>query len=107
MAIDAEQVRERVLAWFSRFQSKVALDSPGRLEISSGSQAKMRILGGAFIAASSLPTRTVVTTAPNDGGIQVTVEARDSIGLGLKTGMKGKYQTWTAEIVEGLREALA
>ena len=60
----------------------------------------------AFIAASSLPTRTAVSIASADAGSTVEVTARDAVGLGLKTGMKRKYEQWIASIVDGLRAAL-
>jgi hypothetical protein len=106
VSLDATQVRERALAWFSSVSFKIAVDTPDRLEVKSGSQAKMRGLGGAFIAATSLPTRTVVTMAPSGATTEVTVTASDAVGFGAKTGMKKKYEGWVGDIVAGLRTAL-
>lgn len=102
-----EQVRERVLAWFEPVRSTVTGDAPDRLEVKSGSQAKLRFLGGAFIGAGSLPTRTVVEMQVVDGTTQVTVTASDAIGFGAKTGIKSKYAVWLAEITAGLRAAVS
>ncbi|MGZ4691686.1 MAG: hypothetical protein ACXVKA_02695 [Acidimicrobiia bacterium] len=102
-----EQVRERTLGWFARVSYKLTVDAPDRLVIETGSQAKMRLLGGAFIAASSLPARTIVTMAPSAAGTDVTLSADDAVGFGLKTGMKGKYEKWLAEIVAGVQAATA
>jgi hypothetical protein len=99
-------VRDRVLAWFGPYSHRVRVDTPDRLEITSGSQAKMRIIGGAFIAGSSLPTLTIVTVEPAAGGSRVEVTAQDAIGFGLKTGMKHKYEQWVASIVDGIRATL-
>jgi hypothetical protein len=107
VSLDVAQVRERVLAWFASVSFKVADDTPDRLEVKSGSQAKMRGLGGAFIAATSLPTRTVITMVPSGATTEVTVTASDAVGIGAKTGMKAKYDGWTSDIVSGLRTALA
>lgn len=98
-------VRSKVLDWFKSYAYKIEEDEPIRLVVYSGSQVKMRLLGGAFIAASSLPTRTTIEFAPSGAGTSVTVSAQDSVGLGVKTGMKGKYEGWTAEITAGLRAA--
>ena len=62
--------------------------------------------GGAFIAASSLPTRTIVTIDSGSGGSKVGVTAQDAVGFGLKTGMRGKYERWVASVVDGIRAAL-
>jgi hypothetical protein len=102
----AAEVRERVLTWFRPYSHRVVVDTADRLEVASGSQAKMRIIGGAFIAASSLPTRTVVTIDAGAAGSRVGVTAHDAVGLGLKTGMKHKYERWLASIVDGIRGAL-
>jgi hypothetical protein len=100
------QVREGVLTWFRPYAHRVVVDTVDRLEVLSGSQAKMRLLGGAFIAASSLPTRTIVTIDAATGGSRVGVTAQDAVGFGLKTGMRGKYERWVASIVDGIRAAL-
>ena len=100
------EVRARVLTWFRPYAHRVLVDTVDRLEVASGSQAKMRLIGGAFIAASSLPTRTIVTMQPNAGGTGVGVTAQDAVGFGLKTGMKHKYEGWVASIVEGIGAAL-
>jgi hypothetical protein len=42
---------------------------------------------------------------PSGTGTSVSVTAQDSVGLGAKTGMKGKYEHWTEEIAAGLRAA--
>jgi hypothetical protein len=104
---DAAGVRERVLSWFAQLPHSVVSDGPERIEIKTGSQAKMRLLGGALIAASSLPIRTVVTLEPSSGGTWVTVTASDAVGFGVKTGMKGKYERRVAEVVTALRAAVS
>lgn len=58
-ALEPEHVREKALAWFGRVPYRIVSDTPDRIEIATGSQAKMRLLGGIFIAATSLPARTV------------------------------------------------
>jgi hypothetical protein len=100
------EVRERVLTWFRPYSHRVVVDTLAQLEVTSGSQAKMRLIGGAFIAGSSLPTRTVVTIAAGANGSSVGVTARDAVGFGLKTGMRRKYEEWIASIVDGIRAAL-
>jgi hypothetical protein len=103
-----EQARERALGWFAGYQHKVAQDSADHLEVKTGSQAKMRLLGGAFIAGSSLPTLTTLTIRPGAaGGSDVEVVSRDTVTVGVKTGMKKKYQRWLEEIGAGLQQALA
>lgn len=107
VSLSPEQVRERALAWFEPVRYTVTGDAPDRLEVKSGSQAKLRFLGGAFIGAGSLPTRTVVEMSVVDGTTQVTVTASDAIGFGAKTGIKSKYAVWLAEITAGLRAAVS
>ncbi len=106
VSLTPAEVRERVLTWFRPYSHRVVVDTLDRLEVVSGSQAKMRIIGGAFIAASSLPTRTVITIDAAAAGSRVGVTARDSVGFGLKTGMKHKYEQWVTSIVDGIRAAL-
>lgn len=107
VALDSAQIRERVLAWFAVVPHKVVVDTPTRLEVKSGSQLKMRLIGGAFIAGSSLPTHTTVLMESAGTVKDVTVTAADAVGFGVKTGMKGKYERRVAEIAAGIREALS
>jgi carbon monoxide dehydrogenase subunit G len=104
--LDPGQVRERVLGWFASYTHRVTSETAEQLVVASGSQAKMRLVGGAFIAGSSLPTKTVVMMQPSGAGTEVSVTAQDAVGIGLKTGMKGKYDTWLQEIVAGLQGTL-
>jgi hypothetical protein len=95
---------ERCRAWMAQHASaQVVAHTAERLELTSGSQVKLRLIGGGFIAASSLPVRTVVDAVATETGSELTVTAVDTVGFGIKTGMKGKYQRWLDEIVSGLR----
>jgi hypothetical protein len=106
VSLDASQIRDRVVKWFASVSFKIVTDTPERLELKSGSQTKMRGLGGAFIAPTSLPARTVITMAPSGATTTVTVTASDAVGFGAKTGMKKKYESWLADIVSGVRTTL-
>jgi|SRR5581483_12511951 len=101
-----DAVRQRILDWFARYRPRVD-ESENKLEIKTGSQLKMRMIGGAFIAGSSLPTRTTVTLTPSGGATNVSVVAEDTVTVGVKFGMKHKYETWLAEIGTGLKAACA
>jgi hypothetical protein len=98
-------VRARALDWFKGYAFKLEENRPDRLVVYTGSHVKMRLLGGAFIAGSSLPTRTTLELSPSGSGTTVKVTAEDSVKVGVKTGMKGKYERWTSEIAAGLQEA--
>ncbi len=102
-----DAAREKALAWFGNYQFKVAHDSADRLEVKTGSQVKMRAIGGAFIAASSLPTLTTLKIRPAASGSEVEVVAQDAVTVGIKTGMKKKYQGWLEEICGGLQAAMS
>lgn len=101
--VSADEIRARVAAWFAHLDHKFVHDTPERLEITSGSQLKLRLIGGAFIAGSSLPTRTVVERR-DDGDVTVTVT--DALGFGIRTGMRGKYERWLDEVVAAVRSGL-
>jgi hypothetical protein len=100
------EVLARAQEWFAPYKAQVVGSDDGTLVVKSGSQVKMRVIGGAFIAASSLPTVTRVTLTANGATTDVTVTAEDAVGFGMKTGMKGKYLGWLGEITAGLRAAL-
>jgi hypothetical protein len=99
-------VLARTQEWFAKYKGQVVATSENEIEVKSGSQAKMRLLGGAFIAATSLPVRTRISLTPNGTATDVTVTAEDAVGFGAKTGMKSRYLVWLGEITAGLRAAL-
>jgi hypothetical protein len=110
-ALAPADILARTQEWFAKYKGQVVASSENEIEVKSGSQAKMRLLGGAFIAASSLPVRTRITMMPNgigtdNTGTGVTVTAEDAVGFGAKTGMKSRYLVWLGEITAGLRAAL-
>jgi hypothetical protein len=96
----------RAQEWFAPYKGEVVGSDDGTIVVKSGSQMKMRLIGGAFIAGSSLPAITRVTLTANGPATDVTVTAEDAVGFGMKTGMKGKYLAWLGEITSGLRAAL-
>jgi hypothetical protein len=97
---------ERCRAWLERRASaEVVIQETDHLEMVSGSQVKLRLIGGAFVAPASLPVRTIVDAAATVTGSELTVTATDAVGFGLKTGMKKKYERWLEEIISGLRAA--
>ncbi len=106
VSLNPTEVRERTLAWFGSTKHTLTVDEADRFEVKSGSQAKLRFLGGAFIGPASLPSRTLVTMEPVDGQTRVTVTASDAIGFGAKTGIKAKYTARVEEIATELRAVL-
>lgn len=68
-----------------------------------GSQLMLRLIGGWLIPVSAFPVKADATFAPVDGGTAVTINVADSMGVGMKAGMKGKYE----KSVNGHADALA
>jgi hypothetical protein len=104
-----QDARDRVVSHFQSLGAKVTVSDEGgpRVEAKTGSQAKMRILGGSFIAKTSLPARTTVSLQAGAGGTHVTATAFDAVGFGTKVGMQEKYESLLPELVAGVRAALA
>ncbi len=102
---DDQQVRDRVLAWFAGAPHNVTQDDAGRIVVETGSELKMRLLGGFFIAPSSLPTRTAITTERANVNAHVTIAA-GTRSFGLKAGMRARYEERLSEIVGGIAAAL-
>jgi hypothetical protein len=67
---------------------------------------KMRLLGGFFIAPSSLPIRTEIRTDQTNASTVVTIVAATR-SFGLKTGMRARYEARLSEIVNGVASVVA
>ena len=68
-----------------------------------GSQVLMRLVGGWFVPASTLPVKAQATFAPSDAGTLVSIHVGDAMGVGVKAGMNGKF----TDAVNGIADTLA
>lgn len=104
---DPTGLLDAIAAVLERSGYRVRRPAVGSIEFQRGSQAKLRLAGGGFIAPTSLPVVGRVTCQPIAGGQVVDVDVMDDVGFGSRFGMKGKYEQvigeTSAEIVAVLR----
>ena len=74
---------------------------------SAGSQLALRLKGGLLSNLDDFPIQIEIRANPrSDGLTDVTVVVRDSLGFGLKTGMRKKYAEALSKWSTGLRTVL-
>lgn len=78
-------------------------DEGGVLVAKFGSQLLMRLVGGWFVSASTLPVRAQAAFASTDNGTLVTIDVGDAMGVGVKAGMNSKF----TEAVNAVADTLA
>lgn len=105
-SLDAERARAAVESFFAQERIEVKSQSAGELTGYQGSQLQMRLLGGAFINPKKLPKRAIVRLEPAGGGTTVTARFEDAVGVGAKTGMKGRYERALSDLLARLKQAL-
>lgn len=93
-----EAVQQAMVARKGKIQPGVAV-----LTAKFGSQLMLRLIGGWLMPISAFPVKADATFTPVDGGTAVTINVADSMGVGIKAGMKGKYE----RAVEGHADALS
>ena len=102
-----DDVLARAVAYFQHLGARPMAAAEGSVAAATGSQLRMRLLGGAFISPRHLPLTMAVEARPSpDGATAVTITASDAVGFGLKTGMKGRYERLTTERAGELRAAV-
>jgi hypothetical protein len=76
------------------------------LEAQTGSQVGSRMKGGAFTKPSEWPMRTTIVITTGDSATLVQVTCVDTLGLGVKVGLRGKYREASSEMIEKLRASV-
>lgn len=107
LADSPEAVLARAVECFQHLGARPMAAPAGSVAAATGSQLRMRLLGGAFISPRHLPLTMAVEARPApDGTTAVTITVSDAVGFGLKTGMKGRYERLTIERAGELRAAV-
>mgnify|MGYP006279656547 CR=1 FL=1 len=94
---DGPAVVEAAERWLASAGFTVTRPAPDRIEFRRGSQAKLRLLGGAFIAATSLPVTGSVTVRAAAGGPVADVVVSDDVRIGSRLFMRQKYERLVTE----------
>jgi hypothetical protein len=105
IAAPPDQARQRVQAALSAQGGKVADDGAG-LSAKFGSQLLLRLVGGWFIPAGKFPMKATATFSPAGAGTSVTIDVADAMGVGVKAGIKGKYERGVTQLADQLAASL-
>jgi hypothetical protein len=100
-----DQAREKILSNLGKWKCKLVSQNENSLTFKRGSQAKMRLLGGAFIKDSDLPVLGTVTFGQNSMNT-VSILVAEHIVVGLTLGMRDKFQRACTEIAKEIVDIL-
>jgi hypothetical protein len=104
LAAAPEQAAQRVQAALAAQGGKAA--GADGLSATYGSQVLLRLVGGMFIPTSKFPMRATAALTPAGAGTTVTLEVADAMGVGLKAGIKRKYERAVTELADRLAASL-
>jgi|TARA_B100001146_G_scaffold53882_1_gene47204 hypothetical protein len=105
MNADIEASRERLLQTVYREGGVLRDQSKTGFTVTTGSQVKMRLIGGAFGSASWIPTKIVVHLDSSGDETEVKASVSENIGLGGSAGMRKKIQQRIAELLFALQQS--
>lgn len=97
--------KDKILASLGKLKAKLDSDSGDLLTLKRGSQAKMRLLGGAFISDTDLPVLARISfdnSKPN----QVNVSVLEHLVVGVTLGMANKYQRACTQFAKDLADLI-
>jgi hypothetical protein len=80
---------------------------PTGISAKFGSQVLLRLVGGWFIPASKFPMKATASLVPTTGGTEVVLHVADAMGIGVKAGIRGKYERGVGELADSLAARLA
>jgi hypothetical protein len=77
-----------------------------RIEATLGSEARTRLFGGFFVSKETLPVK--ITLQMNESATETEVDTtiQDNMGVGLRTGMVGKYKEYMQSLFNLLAAVL-
>lgn len=88
-------------------QGGTPADDPTGISAKYGSQVLLRLIGGWFIPASKFPMKATASLVPTATGTDVVLDVSDAMGVGVKAGIKGKYERGVTELADALAARLA
>jgi len=86
-----DQARRRAHDFFASVNAKVSDDEEGRVVATRGSRVLIRILGAYMMPKSWMPTKAMLGFAEAERGCRVDITVADNFGVGVRTGVKGRF----------------
>ena len=98
--------RNKIVANSGQLKAKVETATDELMVLKRGSQAKMRLLGGAFIKDTDLPIKAeIMMDTSNPGSIAILVS--EHMVVGLTVGMGDKFQRACTSFAKDLVDLLS
>jgi len=91
-SVPLAEARDRILAALSERNGKIKINYPTEILVKLGSGAKTRLLGGMWIDRKNFPRDVMASLRESAGSSYIKITVRDTLGMGSRSGMSGKYQ---------------
>ena len=102
----ADEVLKIVSGKLAEKKATMLEASPRRIEATMGSEAKTRVLGGIFVSKETLPVKVTMQINETAGESEIEATIQDNLGVGLRTGMAGKYKEYIQSLFNEMASAL-
>ena len=86
-----DQARQRAHDFYGSINAKVSEDGEGRIVATRGSRVLIRVLGAYLMPKSWMPTKATLSFTEAEKGCRLDITVADNYGLGVRTGIKGRY----------------
>ncbi|MCJ7826879.1 MAG: hypothetical protein MUP36_01360 [Demequinaceae bacterium] len=95
------EVRSVIMSRFLTLSGRLVRSEERLIECKFGSQVMMRLLGGAFIPHAKLPKLAIIRLIEVEKDrTTVTLEVRESVGVGVKVGMIKRLRASLDQLAE-------
>ena len=85
------QARERITEYFASVKATVSQSAGGEIVATRGSRVLIRILGAYLMSRNLIPTKATVGFTETERGCRVDITVADNFGVGIRTGVKGRF----------------
>ena len=105
--LSPDEAARRFQEYHSSKGGKVTAMPDGSLQGTTGKKVATRILGAFFVPRSWWPLKTKVRLTPDGSRTSVEIVVADNFGIGIRTGMRGKYAELMQDQATQLKTAMS
>ncbi len=101
------EIKTKIVSYIASKKGRLESSTEYKIAWSSGSAVKIRLLGGMAVSQSSLPVQVELIFAESSDNTKVEINITDTLGFGIRAGIKNKYEQYFTSLYSEIMALLA
>lgn len=102
----ADEIKKIIVNKLTQKKAEIKEASSRMIEATMGSALKTRLIGGLLVSKETLPVKITLLMNEVAGETEIDATIQDNLGLGIKTGIVGRYMEYIQSLFDELAKAL-